>query len=421
MSPQASPPDTPEPLPLTEPRDGTPDVTTSTADLRSYIDDLTAAAGPVAVDAERASGFRYGQDAYLIQIRRNGAGTGLIDPRELPDLAPLGAAIRTEEWVLHAADQDLPCLADVGMVPDTIFDTELAGRLLNKPRVGLGPLVAAELGYALAKEHSAADWSRRPLPEDWLRYAALDVEVLIELRDVLAAQLHETDKAEWARQEFQAILSAPPPPPRIDPWRRTSGSHALRDRRQLAIVRSLWQARDRAARKADIAPGRILPDAAIIAAALAKTPELGGLKPFQRPSGRRRLPIWTRAVIEALDLPEGELPPRRPPRTNTLPQPRIWKDKAPEAASRFEAVKRIVRTRAVELDLPQENLLTPEYQRRLAWQPPRDVSAEEVARYLADLGARPWQISELAEGLTDAVRTPEHIIDTVADPLAEQR
>src|SRR5699024_7636806 len=129
----------------------------------------------------------------------------------------------------HAANQDLPCLADVGMRPAALFDTELAARLLGYERVGLATMVAGELGLELAKEHSAADWSIRPLPEDWLRYAALDVEVLVELRAKLAAELADAGKLDWAAQEFEAVRTAPPPPPRRDPWRRTSGSHQVRD------------------------------------------------------------------------------------------------------------------------------------------------------------------------------------------------
>ncbi len=408
-----------DPIPLTEPREGTPKVTTSRDSLTTYAQELARGSGPVAVDAERASGFRYGQDAYLVQLRRDGAGTGLIDPQALPDLSVISQAVGEEEWVLHAADQDLPCLADVGMAPTRLFDTELAGRLLNKRRVGLASLVAEELGFSLAKEHSAADWSTRPLPEEWLRYAALDVEVLVELRDVLAEQLEEAGKLEWAHQEFAAVLNAPAPAPRVEPWRRTSGSHAVRDRRQLAVLRSLWYARDRAARAADIAPGRILPDSAIVAAATAGTTDLRSLKAFRTPSGRRRLKIWTAAVKEAQQLPESDLPTRRPAQSTGLPQPRLWRDKSPDAASRLEAVKRIVRTRALALDVPQENLLTPEFQRRLAWEPPEPASDDHVAARLTELGARPWQVTQLAGLLADAVGRPDHVIETLPDPLAK--
>ena len=235
--------------------------------LRAAIEVLATGAGPVAVDAERASGFRYGHRAFLVQFRRQRAGTVLIDPVACPDLSELDAALADTEAVLHAASQDLPCLAELGYRPRRLFDTEIAGRLLGCPRVGLATMVESMLGLGLEKSHSAADWSTRPLPEEWLRYAALDVEVLVELRDTLARQLAGQGKLEWARQEFEAVLAAPPATPRADPWRRTSGIHRVRNRRGLAIVQELWLERDKIARRRDMSPTKVLPDSAIVEAA----------------------------------------------------------------------------------------------------------------------------------------------------------
>ena len=98
------------------------------------------------MDAERASGFRYSNRAYLIQIRRDGAGTVLIDPvshggDSVTVLQPVAEALNADEWILHAADQDLPCLAEVGMRPPALYDTELAGRLAGFDRVNLAAMV----------------------------------------------------------------------------------------------------------------------------------------------------------------------------------------------------------------------------------------------------------------------------------------
>ncbi|HLS14447.1 MAG TPA: HRDC domain-containing protein, partial [Beutenbergiaceae bacterium] len=333
--------------PLTEPAGGVPEVIDSPEELRSALRAFDDAHGPVAIDAERASGYRYGQRAYLIQIRRDGAGTALIDPLAFSDLAQVNEAIADAEWVLHAANQDLPSLREVKLQPPALFDTELAGRLLGRQKVGLGTMVENELGLSLAKEHSAADWSTRPLPQSWLRYAALDVEVLIELRHLLEQELRTTGKLQWAREEFEAVRTMPPPPPRLDPWRRTSGTHQVRDLRGLAIVRELWLARDGAAAAADIAPGRVLPDRAIVAAAQAKPAsrqKLTELGPFRARGARRRLDQWADAVERALDLPEAELPAHRAPQQrNTLPQPRAWKDRNPAAAVRLDAVRPTIR------------------------------------------------------------------------------
>jgi ribonuclease D len=395
----------PAPDPLLEPRDGIPPVI---ADPEAFADVVAAFAGgsgPVAVDAERASGYRYGQRAYLVQLRRTGAGTALIDPIACPDLSPLGVALTNTQWVLHAATQDLPCLDETGMRPTELFDTELAGRLAGFARVGLGAMVENVLGYALEKGHSAVDWSTRPLPEPWLRYAALDVELLVDLRDALEDELRRQGKLEWALQEFAAIAAAPPPAPRTDPWRRTSGMHKVRRRRQMAIVRELWTARDRIARERDVSPGRVLTDAAIIAAALgapAGVRSLATLPGFGHRMGRRQLEQWMAAIEQARALSDRDLPQPGPGYTGP-PPPRAWADKDPAAAARLSAARAAVTALAQELNLPQENLITPDTVRRMCWDPPADVSPGEVARALTGYGARPWQIEQVAPLLATAL------------------
>src|SRR5215468_5413932 len=198
--------DVPPATPLVEPRDGTPAPIADNAGLTRSAEALANGKGSVAVDAERASGYRYSAKAYLVQLRREGAGTVLLDPLPFGDLTPLADAIADAEWVLHAASQDLPCLSEIGLRPKALFDTELAARLAGIERVGLAALTESLLGYSLEKHHSAADWSTRPLPEAWLTYAALDVELLIELRDALAVVLEEQGKAEWAAEEFAALV-----------------------------------------------------------------------------------------------------------------------------------------------------------------------------------------------------------------------
>ncbi len=398
--------DPPAAVPLTEPRDGVPTPLTTPDELARVVAVLADGRGPVAVDAERASGYRYGQAAYLVQLRRADIGTVLVDPRELPDLSDLGAAMSSEEWVLHAASQDLPCLAEIGMRPTRVFDTELAGRLLGYPKVGLGSIVEDVLGLTLEKGHSAADWSTRPLPEPWLRYAALDVEVLVELRDALAAQLDEQGKRAWAEEEFAAIVGAPPPAPRVDPWRRTSGLHRVRKRRQLAVVRSLWERRDELARARDIAPGRVVPDNAIVAAALAQPrteDDLVALPVWGGRSMRRQTAQWLPAIRRALDLPEAELPDPKTPHEGPPPA-RSWPEREPLAAARLAAARAAVGSVAERLAMPVENLLAPDTVRRLCWAPPSDApDAAAVADVLRAHGARSWQVELTAALLADAV------------------
>ncbi|WP_277213726.1 HRDC domain-containing protein [Isoptericola croceus] len=394
--------------PLTEPADGVGRVVDTPAAFERVVAAFAAGSGPVAADAERASGYRYGQATYLVQVRREGAGTALIDPVPLPDLSALGDAVGAAEWVLHAASQDLPGLAEHGLRPARVFDTELAARLLGMPRVGLAAVVADTLGLGLAKEHSAVDWSTRPLPEDWLRYAALDVEVLVDVRDVLAARLADAGKSEWAAQEFEHVRTLPPPAPRVEPWRRTSGTHTVKGRRRLAVVRGLWEAREANARQRDVSPGRVLPDRAIIAAAKAlprSVPQLVALPEFATKGARRRAAAWQHAIDAALALDEDALPSTRGPRTDAPPPPRTWGDRDPVAARRLAAAREIVSQLADEHAVPAENLLQPDALRRVCWTPPEPTGAAEIAEFLRDRRAREWQVKLVAERLAEAFAT----------------
>lgn len=387
-----------ESIPLLAPADGLPDVVDSVAALRSLALDLAAGHGPIAVDAERASGFRYGNRAYLVQLRRAGSGSALVDPIPLGGRCePIADVMDGPEWVLHAASQDLACLAEIGLRPAQLFDTELAGRLAGLPRVGLGPLVERLLGVSLEKGHGAADWSRRPLPEDWLVYAALDVEVLIELRDVLDDLLTSQGKREWAAQEFEAVRTAPPPPPRVDPWRRTSGIHRVRKPRQLAGVRELWHARDELAEQRDIAPGRVLPDMAIIEASVTaptSSNDLVQLPVFRGRAQRRLAGYWWGALQRSYDLPAEQLPPATLPSDGPPPVNR-WSDRDPDAAARLAAARAATTALGESHSIPVENLLLPDLLRRICWQPP-DIP---VADALRAGGAREWQVELMAPSL----------------------
>ncbi|MGD9957876.1 ribonuclease D [Nocardioides sp.] len=396
------------PAPLLTLRDGlTPVVDTEEAFARVCAD-FAAGTGPVAIDAERASGYRYSARAYLIQLRREGSGTALVDPIAFESMAPLQAALGDTEWILHAATQDLACLAEVGLHPTRLFDTELAGRLLGYPRVGLATLVETILGSSMRKEHSAVDWSTRPLPQPWLEYAALDVEVLVELKDVIEQELIDTGKDAWARQEFAHLLNHQAPV-RFEPWRRTSGLHKVRGRRALGAVRELWETRDRIARERDVTPGRILPDSAIIEAAVAAPLDRSTLlktKGFHGRGAERYSRQWVAALDTARELPEDDLPTRSP-RLDGPPVPRAWAEKDPVAARRLTIARELMTALAAEHRLPVENIVTPDYLRRVLWTPPaardRDQLALDVPEALAALGARPWQIELASPVLVDAI------------------
>lgn len=376
-----------------------PPVITDSAGVDAFCRRLDDGAGPIAIDAERASGYRYSQRAYLIQIRRRGSGTALIDPIHIPDFTGLAAAMAGEEWVLHAATQDLPCLAELGLIPTRLFDTELAGRLLGRDRVGLAALVESELGEHLEKGHGAADWSKRPLDPAMVRYAALDVEYLLELRDTLSDALERAGKTTIAQQEFSRLVTFQPKPAGADPWRRTSGLHRARKPAQLAIVRELWNTRDEIARSTDTAPGRILPDSAILAAATTPSTsaqELLEVDGFHGRGAATHLERWWSAVQTARSLPTGALPVASPPATG-LPAPRTWEERKPEAHHRLLRAKELLAGISESMAIPVENLLAPDLVRQVCWDGPADV-----ATTLRVGGARPWQVDLLAQPLQAA-------------------
>lgn len=367
------------------------ELVTSGDQWHRLLDALGEGAGPLAIDVERASGFRYSQRAYLVQIFRRGTANFLIDPVEVPDLSELTRQFGEDEWVFHAAQQDLPSLRELGVQPTTLFDTELGARLAGLPRVGLQGVAEDILGLRLVKAHSAADWSTRPLPDDWLHYAALDVEILPDLRDGIHQILLGSGKLPLATEEFDALLTFQPPDRGPEPWRRLSGLHQVRGARKLAVARELWNAREELARERDVAPGRLLPDRSVIAVAI-DTPDskaaLAGVKTFHGRESRRELDRWWQAIERGLTT--DDVPQLRAPSTS-LPPPRAWAERAPEAHRRLVIAKDMLAKVAQSLAIPVENVLTPDHLRRLCWEPLDPHSPTAIDTQLQNLGARRWQ------------------------------
>lgn len=394
---------------LAKPRNPRVELIADQTALDNAVAVLDTETGAFALDAERASGFKYSARAYLIQVQRGNSPIYLIDPAaisptgEASPFAGLAKVLATDTWILHAATQDLACLAELGLKPTKLFDTELGGRLAGLPRVGLGPMAENLLGFRLAKEHSAVDWSVRPMHPDWLNYAALDVDVLPELMNAVYEVLAAEDKLEYARQEFEHLLGFAPKGPKPDRWRGMTGLHDVKDQAKLAIARSLWSAREQLAVKMDVSPGRLIPDSSIVAV-VKETPrsrsELAGRKDFNGRASRTYLDTWWKALDEGLN--SRDLPPLRLPATG-IPNHRNWPNKFPLADARLSALKPVMNSVAEALNMPTENVLTPDFMRQLAWEPPTEVSVETVASKLSELGARVWQVAACAEGFAAAL------------------
>lgn len=383
--------------------------------LARAVETLRRCSGPFGLDAERASGFKYSQRAYLIQIHRKNSPIYLIDPIAitqeggLESFEELAAVLSEDEWILHAASQDIPCLRELGIKPKSLFDTELGSRIAGLARVGLGAVTEHFLKMKLAKEHSAVDWSIRPLHDDWLNYAALDVDVLLELRAGVSALLDQQGKASWAAEEFANVAAMQPREPKADRWRGMTGMHEIKEPRSLAIARELWLARETLAEKLDVSPGRLIPDSSIVGLAakpVKSKPELAASKTFSGRASRTYLDLWWQALNEGANT--RDLPPARLPQTG-IPNHRTWATRFPEADQRLKNVKPVMAEISEKLQIPLENILTPDYLRQLCFEPPQEITEDSVADFLTRLGARQWQVEQVSGLLAKALLSKPEI------------
>lgn len=414
--------------PLLTPRHGTPEIVTDEIGYQKVITDLLAGQGPIAIDAERASGYRYSQRAYLIQIYRKDGGLHLIDPIPLKNSQfwqQFNQEFSDIEWVIHASTQDLPCLIEVGLAPKLLFDTELGARIAGCPRVGLGALAESLLELQLAKEHSAVDWSIRPLRPEWITYAALDVDILLDIRDKVEQMLLDQKKLKWAVQDFASIINGYQnyqfsDAPKSDRWRRTSGMHKVRDRLTMTIVRDLWISRDELARELDLAAGRVLGDEAIVELAVKRPDNLetvakviGWRTRLDSPPFNR----WLAVLTQSLKTPIEEQPEFRVA-SQSMPPIKIWKEKNPLGYARLTHVRAGLLALSQELQIPSENLITPEFVKRICWQTPPDSSSEYenfVQDELIKSGARPWQVEQVVGVIAPNLAATEPLI--IAEPV----
>ncbi|SDU81249.1 ribonuclease D [Arcanobacterium phocae] len=384
---------------LAEPRAGLPDITHDT--IAHAVTALRNGHGPFAVDTERAMGLRYSNRAYLIQIKRAGAGIFLIDPIGIEDQLGDLATIMDDEWILHAADQDLPCLRELGLEPARVFDTEVAGLVLGYDHVSLQSMVAEEFGIALAKEYSNADWSQRPLGPELRAYAALDVELLIELKESLTIRLRDAGRYDWFVQECEEVRCRPLPAPHPQPWRKAVKYAKFPDQRSLAMLKELWQVRDIVARERDLAPGKVLPNK-ILATLAARKPrsraDVQNSSLFRSRGRKRDATVWWDAIHAAWNLPQNELPARKFSYSkDPFPPIQRWEKLRPEAAERWTTIRTAVLEHADRLGIRQEVLLKPRIQKQLAWD--GWTATQEIPDLLESYGARPWQIEQVCQAL----------------------
>ena len=281
---------------------------TSAAQLHELLPEIESV-DRMAVDTEADSLHCYREKLCLLQISLT-ARDYIVDPLANVDLAPLSAALERKEIVLHGADFDLRLLRrGLNFAARRIFDTVIAARLLGIRDFSLAALVKRHFDVDLGKGSQKANWARRPLSDRMLEYAMNDTHYLLPLADRLESQLREHNRLDWLRQSCQrAIEQAAVERVRDEDelW-RIRGSASLSGR-AAAVLRALWQWREKEAEAADRPPFHILQNDELLNAAVSFAAES---VPDYRYFSSRRRQTFRHAAQSALQLPEAEWPVSR--------------------------------------------------------------------------------------------------------------
>lgn len=305
------------------------------AKLSAFLPKLKAMAR-IGVDTEADSLHSYREKLCLLQISFGGEDF-LIDPLAGINLAPLAEALASKELVLQGADYDLRLLRrSFGFRATKVFDTVIAARLLGFREFSLQALVHRYFGVTLPKGSQKANWARRPLPREMAEYAKNDTHYLLSLAEKMEGELRERGRFEWFEQSCRRAIEAAAIERLRDEeeaW-RISGAGTLRGK-AAAVLRALWQWREKEAEAADRPPFHVLQNHLLIKAAeqfsAGETPE------FRHFSPRRRRGFIA-AATDALDLPESEWPQRK--RSNGQRPTREMEQRAEVLRQRRDAVAR---------------------------------------------------------------------------------
>lgn len=363
--------------------------------FRKAAAQLASGRGPISVDTERASTYRYDDRAFLVQVTRNGCDIFLFAPEGRREALAqhLAPVVNGQSWILHAAAEDLPSLAWLGLYPGTLFDTELAGRLAGFPRPNLAAMVKEFCGVTLEKGHGREDWSVTPLPRAWAEYAALDVLYLNSLATAQAEYLASRGKLHLAEEEFAHIvrnhrdISAPPQ----RSWRDTKGVAKLRSPRALNAAQRLWEAREEHARATDTAPTALLTNQALVT--LAEDPPRTSRDVRKVRGVRRIFDPWPALRQAQKDPPSHHPHPLL--KESAHPSNSAWQREFPHSFALLQDIRAELASISEAISIPAENILAPSTVRGVVWRLTNEgglVTTHRVALALEDSGARQWQI-----------------------------
>lgn len=388
---------------LDAPRDGLPPVLSTPPQFSSAARSLAAGHGPIAVDTERAQSFRFDDRIFLLQLRRAGSGTTLIAPEQHRAAASraLAGTLNSATWIIHSAPNDLPMLRAMGFYPPRLIDTEIASRFLGLDKPNLSASLEHFLGISLAKGHGRENWSRWPLPTSWLTYAALDVELLIELSDTQRSKLASEGKIEWMEQECAHILRCHDHDPEEPSWTSVKGARALKSRKQRAFVREIWRVRRQVAQRHDLPEHRILPHPLVLRLAQQQPSSAADIKrTIAEDQHVRELPSRIRQeLIQQISCACGRArslaPERWPGRVYSRGCPAIYSIKTtdPVYKSTLRAMRRDLGRVAASLGIDAGLLIDASTLKRLIAHCVNNDGLEprELDEDLTRFGVRPWQ------------------------------
>lgn len=392
------------------------------ADIISTVEDLEALADllskedVVAFDTEADSFYHYFDKVCLVQIATR-KKCWLVDPLEIggPDkLEPLAKVFANPKIrvLFHAAEYDIYVLKrDCGFEFTNLFDTMVSAQLLGYPSIGLAALVEKHFGVSLPKDEQRSDWSRRPLTEKQLSYAASDVLYLIKLAEKLEKELVKAGRLDWAVDEFETLCGRSWPDREFDElgYLRIKGARSL-EPVELAVLRELYLLRDLRAREIDRPPFKVLGNRTLLEICRAQTTDLDSLAEIKGITDlilKRMGKDLVAAVKKGLRKPHGPIP-----KLETGSRRRM--DRRME--KRLGALKDWRGPRAEALKLDPGVLCPNAALEAIAWAAPTNT---KDLKALPEL--KPWFVREFAEEVVAVIERHEADMAASTDDEEENR
>jgi ribonuclease D len=364
----------------------------------SKLSDLTQklySASVVAIDMEADSFHHYYPKVCLIQISFKGENF-VIDPLAKLDLSDFLKELATKSLIFHDSGYDLRMMRQCFEFEPSgeIFDTMLAGKLLGAESISLAGMLQTFMGITITKGSQKADWSKRPLHESLLRYAAMDTHYLLELAEKLEVILREQNRTGWHKQMCQQFVKAAMNHTQTaDPekcWRIKGYSHLTP--RQLAFLQQLWLWRENQAQVADLPPFRILHNERLISLAIeadSKTePEFDALCQSLKHCKGKRLESLNSALKMAFHQKPAQWPQHRSSSRNARPDNQLL--------ARIEKIRNACQKAAEAIGLSTELILSRASMAKLAQNGPQGLE-----NMILEGSILPWQADLIRIPLTE--------------------